>query len=147
MRSLNARTGLGVGAGLTKAATVPACAACAAYPLIAAPLAAVGLFGIAAVLHNMLVFLAPLNLIFLTRTYRRHRRPWALGLATVGVLFILGHLAFHVIPSGHAVMQALYPYEYEVGMAFIWIGMLLLAAGAALDWRASRRPRALVIRA
>lgn len=147
MRSILSRVGLGTGAGLaTKAATVPSCAVCAAYPMLAGPLTAAGLFGVGVVLHNLLVVLAPLNLVFLATTYRLHRRPWGLATAGIGVAFILAHLAFHVIPQRHPIMRVLHPYEYQVGMAFIWIGMVLLVVGAVLDWRAQRRPRLLLVR-
>lgn len=141
MRSLIARTGPGVGTGLAKAATVPSCAMCAAYPVLAGPLAAAGLFGAGVILHNLLVVLAPLNLVFLGITYRLHRQPRGLIVAAAGVLLIMLHLAFHVIPWSHPIMRAFHPYEFEVGMSFIWLGMTLLLAGVVMDWRAQRRPR------
>lgn len=146
MRSVLARFGIGAGAGLAKAATVPACAVCAAYPVLAGPLTAAGLFGAGVVLHNLLVLLAPLNLVFLAVTYRLHRRSSGLVIASIGVMFIMLHLAFHVVPESSLFMHVLDPYQFQVGMTVIWIGMALLAMGVILDWRAQRRPRPIVIR-
>lgn len=146
MRSLLARLGLGAGTGLAKAATVPSCLMCAAYPVLAGPLAAAGLFGADLILHHLLVVLAPINLGLLALTYRFHRRPWGLVLGATGVALILSHMAFHYVPQHHPVMRALYPYDFQVGMALIWVGMVLLAIGVALDWRARRQPKVVLIR-
>lgn len=140
IRSIVARFGWGA-AGLTKAATVPSCAVCAAYPVLAGPLTAAGMVGAAVVLHNLLVVLAPLNLLFLGASYRRHRRPEALWLAGTGVVLIMLHLVMHVIPWSHPIMRVLSPHEFQVGMALIWAGLVLLLLGAIADRRAQGRPR------
>lgn len=143
IRSIVARFGLG--AGLTKAATVPSCAVCAAYPVLVGPLTAAGMFGAAVVLHNLLVVLAPLNLLFLGASYRRHRRPEALYLAGAGIVLIMLHLAMHVIPWSHPIIRALSPHELQVGMGLIWAGLILLMLGAIADRRAQGRPRPILM--
>ncbi len=121
---------------LTRAATVPSCAVCAGWSVLGAPLASIGLMGTAIVLHELLVILAPLNLVLLWRTFRQHRQPQGLVVASVGVLFILMHLTSHVVPRGYPILWVL----RALSMPLIWVGTTLLVAGALLDWRVQRRP-------
>ena len=111
---------------LNSAAGVVGCA-CGATNSIAAPLGAVGLGGAALGLHLMLLALAPLNLLLLGPSFRRHRDPKGLLVASIGILFIFGHLVDPI----HLRFGA--PVE-------IYAGVALLAIGAVLDWRAKRRP-------
>ena len=127
IRSLPSRIGL---PSLTSAAGAAGCV-CSVGGVITGPLAAVGLGGLAAVLHVMLLLVvAPLNLLLLGRSFSRHRDPKGLLVGGTGVLLIYMHFrggGFAAIPG-------------PARDSFIYIGAALLIAGALLDWRAQRRP-------
>lgn len=127
---------------LTRAATVPAYAVCATYTLIAPPLAAIGLIGPALFLHEALAFVAPLNLLVLRMSFRRHRHGLPLQLAAAGVLFILLHMLGHLV-LGHfddppTTVDTSLPVEALMPI-FLVAGGALLAAGVVADWRLQRR--------
>ncbi|MEX0789380.1 MAG: MerC family mercury resistance protein [Actinomycetota bacterium] len=107
---------------LTRAATAPSFVFCGASPVIAPIFAAAGLSVVSVVIHQALWVLAPLNLAFLARGYRRHRHPVGLVLGTIGTVSIGVHL------FGHTLDQNILP--------LIWGGTALLAAGALVDRRA-----------
>ena len=131
IRSLPSRIGL---PSFTSAAGAAGCV-CSVGPVVAGPLAAVGLGGLAAVLHGILVLvLAPLNLLLLGRGFSRHRDPKGLLVAGTGVLLIYMHfLGDDGFPAVGLRLQT------HVD-SLIYIGAALLIAGALLDWRAQRRP-------
>lgn len=104
---------------LTRAATAPSFVFCGASPVIAPIFAAAGLSVVSVVIHQALWVLAPLNLVFLTRGYRRHRHPVGLVLGAIGTVSIVVHL------FGHTLDQNILP--------LIWGGTALLAAGALVD--------------
>ena len=126
VRGIMGRLGLLPLFGFMKAAIVPCAGVCAAYPVFGAPLAAVGLFSVAWVLHVGLYVLAPLNLLLLLRNFRRHGDPKGLVLGGVSVPFILLAVTGHFVDG--------IPHD------LIWIGLFMLAGGALLDWRGQRKP-------
>lgn len=111
-------------AGTTRVAIVPTGVACAGAASIAGPLAALGLTGVGAVLHGLLAFVAPLNVVIISAGFRRHRKPLALILAGVGLLVLAVHGASHFEPLTDSVTA--------------WIGVGLLIVATALDWREVR---------
>lgn len=128
MRSLLARFGLVSPADAAKAASVPVCAVCAAYPLAIGPLLAAGVIGSATSLHLALPLLAPLNVWLLCASFREHGRALGLVLAMLSIPFILAHMAGHVFLGG----------DEAVLLGLIWMGGGLLIAGLVVDWRAQR---------
>lgn len=127
IRPLLTRLGLATAPALTG----PACLVCAGGAAVWGTITSLGLMPLGFVLHYGLWVLAPLNLLPLWRSFRRHRNPWGLRLAALGVLLILVPLLVHE------------PFEFDVELHnLIWVGMPLLAAGGLMDWRARRRPLA-----
>ena len=124
MRNSLARIGLGTGPALTG----PACLVCGAAPVLLPPLTSAGLLGAAVALHYLLWALAPLNLVPLWLGFRHHRNPSALLLAGLGVLLVLVALLVHG-------PYRLLPDELH---ELIWIGVLLLLAGAIVEWNVRR---------
>ena len=112
---------------LSKTAVIPCAGVCAAYPVLGAPLVALGLGGSVAVgaLHMFLWVLAPLNLVLLWLNFRRHRNPSGLVAGGIGTLLILAALGGHflgVIPH-----------------VLIYPGLGFFALGALIDWWTLRR--------
>lgn len=107
---------------VARAATAPSFVFCGASPVIAPLFAAAGLSVVSVVIHQALWVLAPLNLAFLIRGYRRHRHVAGLVLGTLGTVSIAIHLV------GHTLQQNI--------LLLIWAGTILLVAGALLDRRA-----------
>ncbi|MEX0630007.1 MAG: MerC family mercury resistance protein [Chloroflexota bacterium] len=119
------RTGLPSWTGFTKAATVPTGIACAGALQLAGPLAALGLTAVGAALHALLAVVAPLNVFVMWLGFRSHGRPLPLLLAGLGLLALIVHAATHLQPV---------PDTWSA-----WVGVGLLIAAGALDWRALRR--------
>ena len=126
MRDLLARAGSASLPGVT----VPSVGVCSAYPVLGAPLAAVGLGSVVIALHMALWFLAPLNLVLMWVHFRRHRDPRGMLASGLGIVFIMIALSAHFL---HAI-----PHD------LIWVGLALLGAGALVDWRAQGRQRFLL---
>ena len=124
MQKLLARLGLGSAPALTG----PACAVCLAGPALQAPIVAVGLTGVAFVLHYLLWVVAPVNLLPLWLGFRRHRDPWGLRLGAVGVLLVvlalMVHAPFYLVAEMHDLM---------------WLGVGFLIAGGIADLLARRQ--------
>jgi len=122
------RFGLVSYSGLSQTAVIPCAGVCAAYPVLGAPLIALGLGGsvAATVLHMFLWVLAPLNLVLLWLNFRRHRNPSGLVADGIGTLLILSALGGHLL--GAIPHQLIYP------------GLGFFAVGALIDWWALRRP-------
>ena len=125
MRPLLSRLGLMA----APVATGPACVVCGAYPLVAAPLASVGLTGAALVLHYLLWIIAPLNLVPFWISFRRHRNPTGLYLAAIGAVLMMVPLLEHPPFRLHASLHE-----------FLWLGLGFLVAAAIVDRRARRQP-------
>ena len=127
MQKIPTRFGL---PSLTSSGGVAGCA-CGFGSAAAGPLAAIGLGGVALVLHGLLaVVVAPLNLILLARSFSRHHDPKGLLVAGSGALLIYVHFLVEQLQVGAYVQS------------FIYTGVALLIAGALLDWRARQRPAA-----
>src|SRR5688572_13425 len=78
------------------AVTAPSCVACAGAPLLAGPLATLGLTGVGAFFHYALAFFAPLNVAVVAFGYRVHRNPFPLLLGLAGLsLLVLHGLTVH----------------------------------------------------
>lgn len=101
--------------------------ACAGAVQLAGPLAALGLAGLGAVLHGLLALVAPLNVAIIWLGFRRHGKPLALLLASLGLLFLVVHGATHFAPTPDTLSA--------------WVGVGLLIGATALDWRALRLAR------
>ena len=127
MRKLLARFGLASAPGVTTGLTVPAAGVCAAYPVFGAPLVAVGLGGLGIALHLALWLIAPLNLVLLWLNFRRHRNPLGLLVAGPGAVFIVMVLTSHWLDA--------IPHD------LIWPGLVLVAVGVLIDWRAQLQHR------
>lgn len=114
-------------AGATRTAIVPTGVACAGAVPLAGSLAALGLTGVSVVLHGLLAFVAPLNVLIISAGFLRHRKPLALLVAGVGFLFLAVHGATHFEPVSDTLTAG--------------IGVGLLIAATALDWREVRLAR------
>ena len=116
MRKILAPLGL---PSLTSGVAVPAAAVCSTGPMIAVA----GLGPAVFWTHLMLPLLAPVNLVVLWLSFRRHRKPTGLAVASLGVLLIVTHF----VSLTHFSL-------------FFYIGVVLLVLGALFDWRVHRRP-------
>ena len=127
------RSGLVSSSGLSQTAVIPCAGVCAAYPVLGAPLVALGLGGSVAVgvLHTFLWVLAPLNLVLLWMNFRRHRNPSGLVAGGIGTLFILSALGGHFLGA--------IPHE------LIYPGLGFFAVGALIDWWTLRRALARLV--
>lgn len=114
-------------AGASKTALVPTGVACAGAVQLAAALAAIGLTGLGTVLHGMLTFTAPLNVLIIWLGFRRHRKPLPFLVAGVGLFFLAIHGTSHFAPVPDALSA--------------WIGVGLLIVATVLDWREVRLAR------
>ncbi|HEX2053953.1 MAG TPA: MerC family mercury resistance protein [Actinomycetota bacterium] len=110
---------------VTRSVTAPSFVFCGASPVIAPIFAAAGLSAVSFVIHQALWVVAPLNLLLLTRGYRRHHHPAGLILGGLGTLSIFLHL------FGHTLQRNILP--------LIWGGTVLLVAGTLADRRAELR--------
>ena len=127
------RFGLGSYPGLSNTAVIPCAGVCGAYPVLGAPLVALGVGGsvAVAVLHGFLWVLAPLNLVLLWLNFRRHRNPSGLVAGGIGTLLILSALVGHFLGA--------IPHE------LIYPGLGFFAVGALIDWWTLRRALARMV--
>lgn len=126
MRPVLSRLGL---PSLASAAGVGSAGMCASAPaMLAGPLTTAVLGGSAWILHLTAgVIFAPLSLVLLIRSFARHRQPFGLLIAGIGILLMLVHYLSHFHQGTHG------------DEPFMYIGAVLLFVGALLDWRAQRR--------
>ncbi len=95
-----------------------------------APLVGVGLGGLGIGLHMALWVIAPLNLLLLWLNFRRHHHPLGLLVAGPGVVFIVMVVTSHWLDA--------IPHD------LIWPGLVLVAVGVLIDWRAQWQHRSLL---
>ncbi len=129
MRTSVKQAGAAALAPFTSGVGVCAAGGCAAAPaILASPLVTAVLGGTVGVVHIVsgLVF-APASLLFLVRSFRRHRRILGVILAGAGVLLMLIHYTSHF-------HRGTYGDE-----PFIYAGAALLLSGALFDFWAQRR--------
>ncbi len=124
--------------GIVQGLTAPACAVCAAAPVVQWPLYVLGLSGVGTVLHEGLWILAPLNVALLWRSFRRHGHSTPLVLAALGAGLVLAHLASHILGVRIDPTQL----SFWSSAAAIWAGAALLGAAVFVDRRAARPRRA-----
>lgn len=117
-------------AGISLAATGPACLACG-LPFLWPALAAVGLGTAVGVSHLLSWAIVPVLVVLLARNAGRHgdRRP--LRLAVVGAAVYLGHVGAHFVVGTDSLLFLLTDH----------VGVGLLGAGALWDVAVSRRIR------
>lgn len=113
------------------AVTAPSCVACAGAPLLAGPLAVLGLTGVGAFLHYALAFFAPFNVAVVAMGYRVHRRPLALVVGMAGLALLVVH-GLTVHRHGQTI---------EIPDFFAVAGVTLVIAGTGLDWISHRSSR------
>lgn len=113
------------------AITAPSCVACAGAPLLAGPLAVLGLAGVGAFLHYALAFFAPLNVAVVALGYRVHRRPLPLVIGIAGLAFLVFH-GLTVHRHGQTI---------EIPDFFAVAGVTLVLAATGLDWISHRSSR------
>ncbi len=129
--------------GIVQGFTAPACAVCAAAPVVQWPLYVLGLSGVGTVLHEGLWILAPLNVVLLWRSFRRHGHSTPLVLAALGAVLVLAHLASHILGVRIDPTQL----SFWSSAVAIWAGAALLGAAVFVDRRAARPRRSLTMRA
>ncbi len=129
MRTSVKQAGAAALAPLTSGMGVCAAGGCAAAPaILASPLVTAVLGGTVGAVHIVsgLLF-APLSLLFLVRSYRRHRRILGVLLASAGVFLMLTHYVSHFHRGTHG------------DEPFMYAGATLLLCGALFDLWAQRR--------
>ena len=139
MRAALARFGLTNAPNGILAATVPSCTVCAGGPVLTGPLAMAGLIGPAFVLHQLLWFFAPLNMVMLRLSYTVHRDPVPLVVGGLGSLLLVVHMASPYFLPAHPPDISLANPLRLISLGLTWLGSPLLIVGALLDWRARRR--------
>ncbi len=114
--------------GATRSLLLPCVGVCGAFPILGAPLVAVGLISVAWALHVGLFVIAPLNVLLLWLNFRRHREPSAMALGSLGAALIVVAVLGHFRPT--------IPHD------FMWLELAFLALALYVDWQVERRPLA-----
>ncbi|MBI4505477.1 MAG: sigma-70 family RNA polymerase sigma factor [Chloroflexi bacterium] len=136
LSSFWARIGLPATPGVSFLLVGPACLMCT-LPAVWDTLLVMGVLGTAMWLHDITVVVAPVATLLLWRSYRRHRRPAGLWLATAGSLLIVLHFLYH-LTVGLTPGEAVFDLTNRAGLALLWAGILVSLVSHA-RWLSSQR--------